>query len=171
MHKAKAKSLISVTIHGSHHSYTIHLAHIHQNMDQITIGLWNLKIPIFTSKLNTVQTQNWKAVENIKFLLTPMGVLANRSAHTSPHLRSPPHIDVSWNYPAHASAESPSNLSPSPQKSYPKFRNPRMTFENTSLCPPKYSIVRGVVAIPNLFYAVESPYFFLVRDSCQVLEP
>ena len=33
---------------------------------------------------------------------------------------------------------------PTPQKSYPKFRNPRTTFENTPLCPPKYSIVRGV---------------------------
>ena len=32
-------------------------------------------------------------------------------------------------FPAHLSAESPSNISPTRQKSYPKFRNPRTTFE------------------------------------------
>ena len=31
----------------------------------------------------------------------------------------------------------------SPQKSYPKFRNPRTIFGNTPMCPPNYSIVQG----------------------------
>ena len=45
---------------------------------------------------------------------------------------------------------------PTPQKSYPKFRNPRTTFENTPLFTPKYSIVRGVGGVPKLFFWLES---------------
>ena len=56
-------------------------------------------------------------------------------------------------------SESPSNISPTPQKSYPKFRNPRTTFENTPLRPPKYSIVRGVGGVPDFFEGLESSYF------------
>ena len=37
---------------------------------------------------------------------------------------------------------------PTPQKCYPKFRNPRTTFGNTPLCPPIYSVVRGVGGSP-----------------------
>jgi hypothetical protein len=42
--------------------------------------------------------------------LTPMGVLAPGSAHARPSAQPP--IDVSENFPAHMSAESPSNISP-----------------------------------------------------------
>ena len=45
-----------------------------------------------------------------KFPLAPMGVLAPRSAHGRPSARPP--IDLSGNFPAHVSAESPSNISP-----------------------------------------------------------
>jgi hypothetical protein len=61
-------------------------------------------------------------------------VLAPGSAHARPSDRPP--IDIRRNFLAHMSAESPSNISPNPQKSYPKFRNPRTTFENTPLYPP-----------------------------------
>ena len=45
---------------------------------------------------------------------------------------------------------------PTPQKSYPKFRNPRTTFGNTPLCLPNYSIVRGV---PEFVFPLESLSF------------
>ena len=38
------------------------------------------------------------------------------------------------------------------QNSYPKLWNPRTTFENTPLCLPKYSIVRGVGGVPDDFF-------------------
>ena len=47
-----------------------------------------------------------------KFLLTPMGVLAPKSAHARPSAQPP--IDTSGNFSAHVSAESPSNISPNP---------------------------------------------------------
>ena len=47
---------------------------------------------------------------NSKFPLTPMGVLAPGSAHARPSAQPP--IDVSGNFPAHVSAESPSYLPP-----------------------------------------------------------
>ena len=43
-----------------------------------------------------------------KFSLTPMGVLTPRSAHARPSAQ--PSINMSGNFPAHMSAESPSNL-------------------------------------------------------------
>ena len=52
------------------------------------------------------------------------GDSAEGLACTDPGARTP--IGTSRNFPAHMSAESPSNISP---KSYPKFRNPRTTFE------------------------------------------
>ena len=39
----------------------------------------------------------------------------------------------------------------SAQKLYAKFRNPRTTFENLTLCPAKYSIVRGEWGSPKDF--------------------
>ena len=46
----------------------------------------------------------------IKFTQAPMGVLAPGSAHARPSAQPP--IDTSGNFPAHMSAESPSNISP-----------------------------------------------------------
>ena len=89
-----------------------------------------------------------RRIYHIKFPLAPMGVLVPGSAHARPSTQPP--IDTSGNIPAHMSAESPSNISPNPQKSYPKFRNPRTTFGNTPLCPPNYSIVWGVRGVPDL---------------------
>ena len=53
-------------------------------------------------------------VNSSKFPLAPMGVLAPGSAHARPSPR--PHIDTSGNFPAHMSAESPSNISPNPSE-------------------------------------------------------
>ena len=47
-----------------------------------------------------------------KFPLAPMGVLTPGSAHARPSAQPP--IYVSRNFPAHMSAESPSNISPNP---------------------------------------------------------
>jgi hypothetical protein len=58
--------------------------------------------------------------------------LAPGSAHARPSAQSP----INNKIPAHVSAESPSNISPNPYKSYPKSLNPRTTFENTPLVPP-----------------------------------
>ena len=43
-----------------------------------------------------------------------MGVLTPGSAHARPSAQPP--IDVSGNFPAHLSAESPSNISPNPSE-------------------------------------------------------
>ena len=76
--------------------------------------------------------------------LKTSGVLAPRSAHARPSTR-PPIYRVSMCLQSHLQISLPT-----PKKSYPKFRNPRTTFENTPLCPPKYSIVRGVWGFPDL---------------------
>jgi hypothetical protein len=47
-----------------------------------------------------------------KFPLAPMGVLAPGSGHARPSARPP--IDTSGNFPAHMSAEAPSNISSNP---------------------------------------------------------
>ena len=60
---------------------------------------------------------------------------------------------------------------PTPQKSYLKFRNSRTTFENTPLCPPKYSIVRGVGGVPNFFQGVESSQFCYLGPHVKFLNP
>ena len=54
----------------------------------------------------------WQGQE--KFPLPPMGVLAPGSAHARPSAQPP--IDVSGIFPAHLSAESPSNISPNPSE-------------------------------------------------------
>ena len=48
----------------------------------------------------------------IRIPLVPMGVHAPGSAHARPFAQPP--IDTSGNFPAHMSAESPSNISPNP---------------------------------------------------------
>ena len=49
-----------------------------------------------------------------EFPLTPMGVLTPGSAHARPSARPP--INTSGNFPAHVSADSPSNISPNPSE-------------------------------------------------------
>ena len=49
-----------------------------------------------------------------KFQLMPMGVLTPGTAHAKFSARPP--IDMSGNFPAHVSAESPSNISPNPSE-------------------------------------------------------
>ena len=62
----------------------------------------------------------------LKFPLAPMGVLAPGSAHARPSARPP--IDVSGNFPAHVSAESPSNISPNPSEVISKVSEPQDNF-------------------------------------------
>ena len=59
------------------------------------------------SKFDKRKLKPVKTVE--KFPLTPMGVLAPGSAHARPSAQAP--IDMSGNFPAHVSAESPSKFS------------------------------------------------------------
>ena len=61
-----------------------------------------------------------KKKTKIKFPLTPMGVLAPGSAHARPSAQPP--IDMSGNFPAHVSAESPSKFSEKKQKKKLKKR-------------------------------------------------
>ena len=62
------------------------------------------------------------------FPLAPMGVLAPRSVHTRPSARPP--IDTSGNFPAHVSAESPSNISPNPLEVISEVSEPKYNFWN-----------------------------------------
>ena len=62
-----------------------------------------------------------------------MGVLAPGSAHARPSARLP--IDTSGNFPAHMSAESPSNISPNPfkkPKNNPQGGSPNFVWVNIS---------------------------------------
>ena len=131
-----------------------------------------------------------------QFPLTPMGVLAPGSAHARPSAQPP--IDMSGNFRRMCLQSHLQTSPPTPQKAYPKFWNPRKlpplsaqkchsagsrggpqflvvdlnpmtTFENTPLCPPKYSIVQG--GGPRLFLGCGILIFLLLRASCQVSEP
>ena len=64
----------------------------------------------YTTK--TVLTEQF--VKPNQFPLTPMGVLAPVSAHVGPSAQPP--IDMSENFPAHVSAELPSNIFPNPSE-------------------------------------------------------
>ena len=59
---------------------------------------------------HTTVTRKQEILKNIP--LAPMGVLAPGSAHVRPSTRPP--IDTRRNFPAHISAELPSNISPNP---------------------------------------------------------
>ena len=92
--------------------------------------LWNLLHSSFNS-------QFLRGFQQREVSLTLMGVLAPGSAHASPSVWPP--ISMSGNFPAHMSVTSPSNISPTPQESYPNFWNTRTTFENTPPVRPKMS--------------------------------
>ena len=103
------------------------------------------QIYLFADHLLTKQTTDGKLldlllaargmeVEGItKFLLTPMGVLAPGSAHARPSAWPP--IDMSGNFSAHMGLKSQlQKSSPSPKNSYPKFWNPKTTFNFFQIC-------------------------------------
>jgi hypothetical protein len=69
----------------------------------------------------------------------------------------------------HMSAESPSNISPIPLEVISEVRNPRKTFDNTPLCPPKYSIVLGLGGVPN--FLIRILIFLSVSSPCKISEP
>ena len=71
---------------------------------------WLRETVFFRNKETDEKVYNFK--NNSKFPLTPMGVLAPRSAHARPSDRPP--IDMSGKFLPHVSAESPSNISPNP---------------------------------------------------------
>ena len=79
--------------------------------------------------INVVDMEYMVKMLGIKMMTIPlmlMGVLAPRSAHARAFARPP--IDMSGNFQSHLQTSPPT-----PQKSYPKFQNPRTTFENTPL--------------------------------------
>ena len=81
----------------------------------------NVKTNIYIYKKVTHKCGNSSAsqvktecVNNNKFPLTPMGVLALGSAQACPSARPP--INMNRNFPPHVSAESPLNTSPNPSE-------------------------------------------------------
>ena len=64
--------------------------------------------------------------KDFKFPLAPMGVLAPVSVHARPSAQPP--IDTSEKFPAHVSAESPSNISPNPSEVISKVSEPKYKF-------------------------------------------
>ena len=56
-------------------------------------------------------------------------------------------------------------------RSHIQRRNHRTTFENTPICPPKYSIVRWVGAVPDFFEGVESSYFCYLGPHAKFQNP
>ena len=87
-----------------------------------------------------------------------MGVLAPGSVHARPSARPP--IDTSGNFLAPVSAESPSNIPPTPQKSYPKFRNPRTNFEIfIFFCLNLKTPIMEPGGVPNFFGGVNISFF------------
>ena len=78
------------------------------------------------------------------FPCAPMGVLAPRSPDQPP-------INTSGNLQCTYLQSHLQTSPPNPHKSYAKFQNPRTTFENSTLCPAKYSIVRGEWGSPKDF--------------------
>ena len=86
-----------------------------------------------------------------KFPLAPMEVLAHGSAHATPSARPP--IDPSGNFSPHMSAESPQKISPTPQKSYPKFKSSRTSLSRKYLYladfPVKIGLIGEVGDVPD----------------------
>ena len=89
------------------------------------IGTWNRIITdllsvhfiIINHWMGFQDCRHWRLCQDknvSKFPLPPMGVLAPSSAHARPSARPP--INTSGNFPAHMSAESPSNISPNPSE-------------------------------------------------------
>ena len=72
--------------------------------------------------MKTTPMEDDLKILKVVFLLTLMGVLAPGSAYARPSARPP--IETSGNFPAHVSAESPSNISPNPSEVISKVSEP-----------------------------------------------
>ena len=66
------------------------------------------------SQIHELNSEQKEVKNQKKYPLAPMGVLAPVSAHAGPS--GQPSIGTSGNFPAHVSAESPSNISHNPSE-------------------------------------------------------
>ena len=65
----------------------------------------------------------------------------------------------------------PESADARPSTRAPHIRNPRTTFENTPLFPPKCSIVHGGGGVPMFFYGLEYSYFCYLRPHAKFRNP
>ena len=99
-----------------------------------------------------------------KFPLAPMGVLAPGSAQARPSAWPP--IDTSGNFPAHVSAESPSNISPNPSEVISEVSEPYdnfWNFQKETLKKPKNAPPGGQGGSPNFGGGLVSPFFVRIN--------
>ena len=82
----------------------------------------------------------------MKISLTLMGILAPGSVHA--RLCVSPPIDMSVDFPAHVSAESTSNISPSCSKISEYYFKPFWNFFEINPCPPKIALFGGIMGVP-----------------------
>jgi hypothetical protein len=80
-----------------------------------------------------------------------MGVLAHRIRTLDRSL-----IPPSFHFPAHVSAESPSNTSPNPSEVISEVLESLDNFSKYPPFPPKNCIVRGVGGVPKFVWGLES---------------
>ena len=98
------------------------------------------------------------------FPLAQMGVLTPGSALARPFARPP---STPAEFFRRTCLQSHLQTSPStPQKSYPKFRNPRKTFLKK---PPFQLIVRGEGGVPKFCFGLESFYFCVLEAHAKLL--
>ena len=83
-----------------------------------------------------------------------MGVLAPVSAHAGPSAQ--PAIGTSGNFPAHMSAESPSNISPNPSEVISEvtelYDKPFLDIFDFSQFSGQNKVIRGEEGVPNFFF-------------------
>ena len=114
------------------------------------------------------QIKNPLKMKRFKIPLTPIGVLAHRLRTLDRSLVPP----SAWAeiFRCTCLQSHLQTSPPTPQKSYPKFRNPRTTFENTPFCAPKYSIVRGIEGGPWISFLIGIVIFLWVRSPYKISE-
>ena len=94
-----------------------------------------------------------------------MGVLAPGSAHARPSARPP--IDTSGNFPAHMSAESPSNISPILSKFISDVSDPYDTFFSFLFLPPLFKTTERVVVGFQIFaWALKKSQYNINHHFC-----
>ena len=101
-----------------------------------------------------------RLIKTNEILLAPMGVLAPVSAHAG-HSAQPP-IGTSRNFPAHVSAESPSNISPKP------LRSLYWIFLILANFLVKLGLIGGEMGSPN-FFLIGIFQFVLLGSPCKNL--